>query len=93
MAAASIRPLPTVVVVETPEDGGDSILPLAGPLGRCFGLVAAKITHRSNGTVRFAGFADIAPMQDQPVVGVTPAVCGHDLLQHLLNGQRRVAGR
>src|SRR5215475_15628403 len=56
-------------------------------------LVAADVVDQAGRAVGLAGFADIAPVQDQPVMGVELALRRHALLQLVLHRARILARR
>src|SRR5258706_3095287 len=58
-----------------------------------FVLVATEIAHGAFRTKRLSRHADIAPMQDQPVMRMLRVCVGHDLHQRILDLARRAARR
>ena len=51
----------------------------------------AEVRYDAGLASRFARLADIAPVQDQPVVGVQPEGGGDDLFEAKLDGERGLA--
>ena len=58
----------------------------------CLRGIPAEVADRASGAFGPARLADVAPMQDQPVMGIEPVGLGHDRLQpglHLVGGPPR----
>ena len=61
-------------------------------LGGGFTVEAAQIAHRAIGATRRAGLADMAPEQDQPMMGVLQILLRNDLIELVLDLIGRLAG-
>lgn len=63
------------------------------PWSRGFVLVFAEIGDAAAPAFWLTRFADIAPVQDQPVVGVLLVLLGNRFEQFKLDGEWRFSGR